>query len=113
MIILDFLTLRMPGMLDRMSIQITFQTNGNDLLSLYFGEAIDCYNRGFNPVVATQELPPKIILPGYCSISPSYFVECFKTIQELEKLHQDLGCLFILRHLFFVDLKGNLFELFL
>ena len=65
MIILDFLTLRMPGMLDRMSIEITYQTNGNRLLSIAFGNAIDYHNRGLNPAVGAQELPPKIILPGF------------------------------------------------
>ena len=75
MIILDFLTLRMPGMLDRMSIEITFQTNGNDLLSISFGDAIHYHTRGFNPAVGTQELPPKVILPGSFLLS-HYLIVC-------------------------------------
>ena len=69
MIILDFLTLRMPGMLDRMSIEITYQTNRNDLLSIALGDAVDCQSQGFKPTVGAQELPPKIILPGSFSLS--------------------------------------------
>ena len=64
MIIVDFLTLRMPGMLNRLSIFITYQKIGGKEKSISFEEAIEWQNQNLSPFVGVTELPQEIILPG-------------------------------------------------
>jgi len=94
MIIVDFLTLRMPGMLDQLSISIIYQKIGKEEVSISFEEVIEFQSQDLIPHVGSIELPSKIILP-----------ECFKSIKELEQLHTELNCFFQINLLFFIDLK--------
>ena len=65
MIIVDFLTLRMPGMFDRLSTFITYQRIGEEKYhSIPFEEAIDWQNKNLSPCVGLDVLPREIILPG-------------------------------------------------
>lgn len=74
MIIVDFLTLQMPGMLNRLSISIIYQPKGGkEIILISFEEAIDCQNQNHNPVFELNELPREIILPGLLLYSFSHF----------------------------------------
>ena len=65
MIVMDFLTNRMPGMVDRLSIVITYQPTGTEEeLSIAFEQAVDYHTQGLKPHVDLVVFPPKIILPG-------------------------------------------------
>ena len=79
MIIVDFLTLQMPGMLDKLSIFITFQKIGGKEYSISFEEAIEWQNKNLSPFVGLVELPQEIILPGllfdHYSLSLSLILE--------------------------------------
>ena len=72
MIIVDFLSLQMPGMLDRLSITITYQKIGGKEISISFKESIDWQNKNHPPVVGFDVLPREIILPGLLWISFSF-----------------------------------------
>ena len=64
MIIVDFLTLRMPGMIDRFSISIVFQKVGKKEVSISFEEAMKWQSLNLEPKVGLEILPPEIVLPG-------------------------------------------------
>jgi hypothetical protein len=64
MIIVDFLTLRMPGMLNRLSIFITYQKIGEEEQSISFEKSIEWQNQNLSPFVGLDVLPREIILPG-------------------------------------------------
>jgi len=64
MIVVDFLTLRMPGMLNQLSIFITHQKTGKNQLSIPFQKAVEWYSQGFEPLFGLDKQPSTIILPG-------------------------------------------------
>ena len=66
MIIMDFLTLRMPGILNRLSVSITYQPAEKEKVSISFGKAVDWWQKhNTKPFVKFIEMPPEIILPGF------------------------------------------------
>lgn len=64
MIIMDFLILRMPGMVDRLSVSISYQNKGRNEVSIPFGEAVELHSQSHRIAVGLVVLPPEIILPG-------------------------------------------------
>lgn len=68
MIIMDFLNLYMFGLLDTLSISINYQPIGNEkILSINIKDALYQFqNLKKNPFVDLEELPTKLILPGFC-----------------------------------------------
>ena len=65
MIIMDFFTLRMPGILNRLSVSITYQPAEKKEVSISFGEALDWWQKNnTKPFVKFVRMPTEIILPG-------------------------------------------------
>ena len=66
MIIMDFFTLRMPGILNRLSISITYQPVEKQEVSISFGKAVDWWQKhNTKPFVGFVRMQPEIILPGF------------------------------------------------
>ena len=68
MIIVDFLTLRMPGMLNQLSVSILYKKIGEKEISIPFGDVVELQNQGLKPAVGFSVLQPEIILPGFLNL---------------------------------------------
>ncbi len=75
MIVMDFFTDRMPGMLDRLTISIIHQKVGKKVQSILAEEAAEMWQEhGVKPFFKFESLPPEIILPGLLSDSFSQLI---------------------------------------
>jgi hypothetical protein len=63
---MDFLNLKMLGMINRLSVSIVYKPpNENEEVFISFGEAIDWWQkRNTKPFVGFIPLSPEVILPG-------------------------------------------------
>ena len=65
MIIMDFFTLQMPGILNRLSVSITYQPIEREEVFIPFGKALDWWQEhNTKPFVGFIRMPTEIILPG-------------------------------------------------
>ena len=64
LIIMDFLNLRMPGMLDDVITYVSLERNGEHYELASFDNCIEQYQNGENPSIGVANLDPKVTLPG-------------------------------------------------
>jgi hypothetical protein len=64
LIILDFLTLRMPGMKDQLSIIFSFQPIGEKKLDISFENIMEWHSQGLEPAIGLDILPLEILFVG-------------------------------------------------
>ncbi len=85
MIIVDFLALRMPGMLNRLSISITYKQAGKKEIPISFAEAVDWQSQNLEPTVGMDVFSSEIILPGLWIY---YSLTCIRMLQDSSRIRE-------------------------
>ena len=61
---MDFLNLRMPGMLDDVTTLISLERNGEHCGLTSLDKCIEQHRNGENPSIGVANVDPKVTLPG-------------------------------------------------
>jgi hypothetical protein len=92
----------MPGMIDDISISISFSQNGTKHGIIPYEHCIEFCNNGIKPSIGAITLNSYDILPGFYIFIHynTYLLEFFLNINSFDELHKSLNCQFPLQFLF-------------